>query len=373
LPLAGELVLIQAMLVGLNYPYAWNIYGRYFGGGNPPGAEPLIDHWTDHLRTNLVTLRDTLGMTVVRIFLMCNANNYGVAEPGAVEQPRSVPGPMLAQLARMFEVFAETRLLVIPSIIDFKAFGRFKILSPARSLEPRTRAIDNGCGDRDAILTDPEQRSFFLDEVVRRFAAIAARFTKVIHSMEIINEPRWNIGALFNPDHIAGGLKIPKADMLDFLNRALEIMKESDLPSTVGHRFRGDLKEMPSGTRPQFHYYPLRAKRLGPLRIPRAIDPILKDRSLEFAGATGAFLGEIGTSAAHGEPWPELHGADAGGTYERVLERLKFVRSRNYPLVLLWPDVEGQVFNPGLPGGGPDPIHLSAEAQKGVIAFLKAS
>jgi hypothetical protein len=41
--------------------------------------------------------------------------------------------------------------------------------------------------------------------------------------------------------------------------------------------------------------------------------------------------------------------------------------------VLLWPDVEGQVFNPGLPGGGPDPIHLSAEAQKGVIAFLKAS
>jgi hypothetical protein len=348
----------SAMELGLNYPYAWNIYGRYFGGGNPPGSEPLIDHWTENLQRNLLTLRDTLGMSVVRIFLLCNAFNYGTAAPGRLEQPRTAPAPMLAHLTRMLEAFAATRMLVIPSIIDFKAFGRYR--------------PDNGCGNREAILTNPRERQLFLDEVVKTFAAAAKPYENAVHSLEIMNEPRWNIGALYNPAHIAGGLRIPKADMIDFLSRAVQIVNDQGLPSTVGHRFLGDLRELPTGTRPQFHYYPLRAKRIGPIGIPRSIDPVLKDRSLPRAEVTGAFLGEIGTSAEHGEPWPELHGADAAETRARVRERLKLARNRNYRLVLLWPDSEGQVFNPGLPGGGPDPIHLTSEAQEGVIDFLKA-
>jgi hypothetical protein len=347
------------MQLGLNYPYAWNIYGRYFGGGNPPGSEPLIDHWTLNLQKNLLVLRDTLGISVVRIFLLCNAHNYGTGRPGAVEQPSAVPAPMLAHLTRMFEAFAAARMLVIPSIIDFKAFGRY--------------ALDNGCGNREAILTNPRERGFFLENVVKGFAAVAKRHESAVHSLEIMNEPRWNIGALYDPAHIAGRLRIPKADMIDFLSRAVRIVNDQGLPSTVGHRFLGDLRQLPTGTRPQFHYYPLRAKRIGPIGIPRSVDPILKDRTLPRAEVTGAFLGEIGTSAEHGEPWPELHGADDGGTRERVRERLNLARNRNYRLVLLWPDREGQVFNPGLPGGGPDPIHLTAEAQQGVIDFLKVN
>jgi hypothetical protein len=363
--------------VGLNYPHAWNIYGRYFGAGNPPGSEPLIDHWTENLRANLLTLRDTLGMSVVRIFLLCNAHNYGAATPEGVRQPGALPPSMLAHFTRMLEAFADTRMLVIPSLVDFKAFGRNKILSPARfesgssSRPPRLlrRAVSNGCGNRDAILTNPEERAIFLERVVKTLAHAAGPFAASIHALEIMNEPRWNVGALHNPDHIAGGLRIPKPDMIDFLNRALRIVSDAGLPSTVGHRFREDFRELPTGTRPQFHYYPLRTRRIGPVTIPAAVDPILKDRRLPRAELTGAFLGEIGTSAEHGEPWPALRGADSAGTRERVFERLKHARERNYPLVLLWPDVEGRVFNPGLPRGGPDPIHLTPAAQAGVIDF----
>jgi hypothetical protein len=68
----------ERMSVGLNYPIPWNAYGYYFGGGDPPGSDSKLDHWTTNLRRNLAELRRELDIRVVRIFLLCNASNYGV-------------------------------------------------------------------------------------------------------------------------------------------------------------------------------------------------------------------------------------------------------------------------------------------------------
>jgi hypothetical protein len=156
--------------------------------------------------------------------------------------------------------------------------------------------------------------------------------------------------------------------MIAFLSAGVALIKKHDFPSTVGHRFEDDMAELPTGSKRQFHFYPVSLS--GGL-LPEDIDPVIKDRHLERHSTTRAFLGEIGTSSDHGVSWPDLDGADQGGARFRVRERLNFVKSQGYPLVLLWPDSDGTVFNPGLPGGGPDPIKLSANAQAGVIDFMK--
>jgi hypothetical protein len=370
------------MMVGMNYPHPWNIYGVYFGGGIPPGSQPLMNNWTVNLKTNLIKLRDELNMKVVRIFLMCNGFGYGSATPGTVKQPPDVPGPMLTHLQQMLQAFQDTNMLVIPSIIDFKAFGRFKILAPA-VFEPSERGTvppklvspqrDNACGDREAIINDDKEREFFLETVVRKMCDAAVPFKDNVYAMEVMNEPRWNIGATFNPDHIAGGPTVDESAMVKFLNGALQIMKDRGLRCTVGHRFVEDLDTLPTGDRPQFHYYPLSPRTIPGtnIQIPKSFDPVLKDRVLELADITGAFLGEFGTNVANGELWPELAGADNGTTRTRVLERLKHIKTKRFPVALLWPDIDGKTFNPGLPGGGPDPIHLSQDAQDAVKDFMK--
>src|SRR5262245_48864782 len=45
-------------------------------GGKPPG-KPDFDRWIPDLGTNLRFLRDELNIHHVRIFLLCNAYNYG--------------------------------------------------------------------------------------------------------------------------------------------------------------------------------------------------------------------------------------------------------------------------------------------------------
>src|SRR5688572_4401320 len=67
--------------LGFNYPFPWNAYGRYFGRGAPPGTEPELGRWLIELDQNLAVLRGRLGMRVVRLFLLCNAWNYGAIEP----------------------------------------------------------------------------------------------------------------------------------------------------------------------------------------------------------------------------------------------------------------------------------------------------
>src|SRR6478752_9712750 len=118
-------------IIGLNYPVPWQAYGIYLGGGNPCGSNPALDVWPANLKQNLIDLRDQLNMKIVRIFLLCNAVNYGSVSNDldhVFTPPPSLHPKVRQQLQAMFQAFKDTNMLVIPSLIDFKAFGRFSLL-----------------------------------------------------------------------------------------------------------------------------------------------------------------------------------------------------------------------------------------------------
>lgn len=370
---------LNKMMVGFNYPHPWNVYGIYLGSGNPPGSQPGMDVWTTNLKSNLKTLRDDLGIRVVRIFLLGNAANYGSVAPGPIvgdvtatgttTLPTALHPKVSAQLTEMFQAFSDADMLCIPSLIDFKAFGRRVVLRPGPPV------VTNGCTNHHDIANDATIRQAFFDQVLRPFLIISKPFRSAVYAWEVQNEPIWNVASVsattilspFQLD-VAGGATITSSTMRTFLQEAIDIIEgfpvEPRYRATVGHRFKDDLGSFPTGRARQFHYYPLQVTVDVPLVGPQAV--VVADRELPKFKDTEAFLGEIASGPRHGSPWPELGGADTGGTRTRVLERLKHAQSKGYALTLLWPDVE-----PGAAFPGPDPIKLSADAQNGINDFQK--
>jgi len=349
------------MMVGVNYPVPWNVYGIYLGSGNPPGSCPGMDVWPSNLATNLITLRDELGVQVVRVFLLGNAANCGAVVDGRTTLPEVLDPRVIRQLAAMFEAFAEAKLLVIPSLIDFKAFGERRVLGRAPT------APTNGCTDRHDIVNDLAIRQSFFDRVLRPFLAVSKPFRSIVYAWEVQNEPIWNVRELSFTSIVTdlersavGRTKISRALMQAFLQQAVDIIERFDVEprfkATVGHRFARDLERFPTGQLRQFHYYPLQLLGVG-----------LVDRTLPDAATTRAFLGEV-AAGTHGHPWPELAGADSlrAGTRARVRERLRLARHKGYPLTLLWPDTDGHH-----PFPGPDPLKFSRAAQDGIKDFQK--
>lgn len=367
------------MMLGLNYPHPWNVYGIYLGSGNPPGSQPGMDDWITNLSSNLKFLRDDLGIQIVRIFLLGNAANYGSVTPGPVVKDVTITGRMVlpaalhpkvsAQLTAMFQAFHAADMACIPSLIDFKAFGRRVVLRPGRP------PLTNGCTNRHDIANDASIRRAFFDQVLRPFLALARPFRSVVYAWEVQNEPIWNVASLsattmaspFQLD-VAGGATVRRATMGTFLQEAIDIIEtfpvEPSYRATVGHRFKADLAHLPTGSARQFHYYPVQVSVNVPRFGPRTL--VVADRRLPTFEETRAFLGEIAAGPREGSPWPELNGADTGDTRTRVFERLKLARSKGYELTLLWPDVEPRAVFPG-----PDPIKLSAAAQEGIKDFQR--
>lgn len=349
------------MMVGINYPVPWNVYGIYLGSGNPPGSCPGMDVWPANLARNLAVLRDELGIQVVRLFLLGNAANYGAVAGGRTTLPDALDARVTDQLASMFGAFADAKLLVIPSLIDFKAFGVRKLVGRA------SKAPTNGCTDRHDIVNDNAIRARFFDQVLRPFLAISKPFRDVLYAWEVQNEPIWNVNEpsltslVTDLERTAvGKTRVTRFKMQTFLQEAIDIIERFDVEprfsATVGHRFVRDLDRFPTGQLRQFHYYPL--KLLGLTVV---------DRTLPAAATTRAFLGEI-AAGIHGDPWPELAGADSpqAGTRARVRERLRLAQHKGYQLTLLWPDADGRH-----PFPGPDPLKFSRAAQDGIKDFHK--
>ena len=367
------------MMLGLNYPHPWNVYGIYLGSGNPAGSQPGMDTWVTNLRSNLKVLRDDLGIRVVRIFLLGNAANYGSVAPGPVVRDVTITGRMTlpaalhpkvsVQLTEMFQAFDAANMLCIPSLIDFKAFGRRVVLRPGPP------PLTNGCTNRHDIANDPSVRQAFFDQVLRPFLALSQPFRSAVYAWEVQNEPVWNVASLsattiaspFQLD-VAGGATVRSSTMSTFLQEAIDIIEgfpvEPRYRASVGHRFVADLASIPSGSARQFHYYPVQVSANVPRLGPRTL--VVADRQLPTFEETRAFLGEIAAGPREGSPWPELGGRDTGDTRTRVFERLKLAESKGYELTLLWPDVE-----PGAMFPGPDPIKLSADAQEGIKDFQR--
>jgi hypothetical protein len=378
------------MIVGMNYPHPWNAFGVYLGGGSPPGSQPGIDVWTTNLLFNLFFMKDQLNLRVVRIFLLGNAFNYGSFKPtggtplsrfGSSQlfvPPKTLHPKFGEHVTAMFQAFQTAGMLVIPSLIDFKAFGR-------------PLSIPNGCTGKFDIAANDATRRIFFKQVLDEFLRLSVPFRDVIYAWEVQNEPFWNISSFLAnaaSSTVAGGPTLSAAQEKTFLNEALALMatgvqrhatpNDNVLPgehfqTTVGHRFLSDLSELPTGTKRQFHYYPFSVgpdSGIGPI-IPRFF---LADGTLPPFSETNAFLGEIGIeppSAGHGDLWAQVNGLDnTTATNVRVRERLQFVQSQGYPMVLMWPDgVDGPVKEPPFPG--PDPVKLSSGAQQGILEFMR--
>jgi hypothetical protein len=336
--------------VGFNYPYPWNAYGVYLGSGNPWGSNSALDGWPEQLRDNLARLRD-LGVSVVRVFLLGNAANYGRVGANGFVPPARLDDRVLDQLGRMFESFKATELRVIPSLLDFKALGR------------RRAGVENGCGERTAIARSPALRAAFVDQVLRPFLNASLPYRAQIHAWEVMNEPVWNV-LPFVPPHIAGGRSIGLFGLREFLRELLDVIQQPPFgfPSTVGHRFARDLLYFPTGTRPQFHFYPAKFRGL-----------YVSDRTLPHASETHAFIGELGSLGCdpqgryrHGQPFRELGGQDDADEASRVRSRLSLARDKGYELSLLWPDV---LREPAV--GAPDVLKLTPGAQRGIAEFCR--
>src|SRR6187399_338846 len=245
------------MKVGFNYPVPWNVYGIYLGSGNPPGTSPGMDVWPQNLRTNLSVLKRELGIEVVRMFLLGNAANYGTVSGRTTILPARLDPRVTEQLGEMFQAFADARMLVIPSLIDFKAFGQRQLLKAGPP--PCT----NGCTDRQAIVNDAATRRGFFDQVLKPFLAISRPFRDVVYAWEVQNEPIWNVTEVRLTSlvtgyqrGVAGGTTVSKPAMRAFLQEAIDIIEGFDVAprfhATVGHRFRQDLERFPTGTLRQF-------------------------------------------------------------------------------------------------------------------------
>jgi len=339
-----------AVRVGFNYPYPWNAYGIYLGSGNPCGSNAAFDAWPEGLERNLEKLRD-LGVSVVRLFLLGNAANYGSFRAGDFRPPAALDARVLDQIGRMFEAFARTGLQVIPSLLDFKAFGH------------RLPGVENGCGERADIVRLSSVRAAFVEGVLRPLLDASRAYRAQIHAWEVMNEPVWNV-LPFAPPFIAGGRSLGVFELRAFLRELLGVIEGAPFgfPSSVGHRFSRDLGYLPTGTAPQFHFYPARYRGV-----------YVSDRTLPAAAATRAFLGEIGTLGRddagrfrHGHPWRELAGEDARDEAARVRSRLTLAREKGYALTLLWPDLLREP-----PVGAPDVIKLTPGAQRGLAAFTR--
>jgi len=331
--------------LGLNYPFPWNAYGRYFGRGAPPGSEPELGRWLSELDRNLEVLKGRLGMSVVRLFLLCNGWNYGRLEAGRFVPPSELEGVFIEDLTRCLAIFRARGLKVIPSLFDFKAFGRSHACS--------------GCGDRERILSDPWVQRTVLEQTLGKFLAASRPYRDVVLAWEVMNEPIWNVTRLA-PRSAAGGPTTSAPVMSAFLERALARIDSEGFGSTVGHRYARDLSRYPSGTMRQFHFYPT-----------GLFGQSVVDRRLPDFDSTRAILGEFGVQAPgeQGELWPELRGADRGGTRARTAARLRHVQSKGYRLALLWPDgIDGAGGRTVPPGD--DPLQLSADAQSGVEDYL---
>ena len=136
--------------------------------------------------------------------------------------------------------------------------------------------------------------------MLKPFLAVSAEpaLRKTIFAWEVINEPRWPLtnvslinllpGVPPRPHTSTLGNDLDQEEMSTFIREALNIIEAAGFPSTVGHRFLGDLTReslpgsaMPGGTMPQFHYYAKKAPSLAlPSQNPGSSEPARSRRRL---------------------------------------------------------------------------------------------
>ena len=365
----------QRMSVGVNYPWAWNKFGVYFGSGErEPGDRPEYDVWLDNLDRNLDRLRE-VGVSVVRMFLFCNATNLGSTRAGRRPRvrPRSAVGvvhaarwfarmrrwsrfvppatvsPIYAeQLHTMLRIFNRNGMLLIPSLTSFEAFAQ----------GPRASG-------RTDIVVDEAMKDWFLSRVVDPLLDVASTDgnDKAVFAWEVMNEPGQVTESLYVSLLQKTELPISRLHMVGFLSDVIARIEGKGFESTVGHHHAGDL-DLPTGSLPQFHYYPQDTAWMKGLFVPSRLPP-----QHETAAFVGEFPSEyVQPDQRHSAPWPEIPvSLQSAGALSRTVARLRLLEAKGYGLALLWPD-RAVHFEPETASS--EPLQFSEGVLEGIRAYL---
>jgi hypothetical protein len=368
------------MEVGYNYTWAFNRYGTHIGPRDiehdpPSGVNDAMPVWLEPhptapqgtLDRNLRTLRDELNIRKVRMFLLCNAFNYGsrpVPNPrGSGPQVFTAPDPahplFVEHFKKMLEVFQRLEMQILPSIIDFGAFYPM--------------GAGSGGGRRDILFS---QQTTFLTGLLEPLVKASIPFRSAVFAWEVVNEPVWNtISAPFfgRPHTNSSGPDCDKQLMGGFILACCTVIERNGFDSTVGHRFLKDLfSPMGTGTKAQYHYYGATSilRFLGGVDDPNPIPDFSDPRSKQ------AFIGEIGTAPGGsknqfgdeepGAPWPECNGADTTRR-SAAFERLKVLARHGYKLAFVWPDRSDK--EPGIVND--DELKLSSDIKESIKQFTR--
>ncbi len=360
-----------AMLLGFNYAWAYNKYGLYFGPfwpnpvlppqppsdpaepltqkdrfGNDLQEDPMATGWLPSFSRNVSYLRRQLQISVVRVFLLCNGQNWGgVDASGAFKPPPYLHPRFRYHFRGMLKACADVGMQLIPSLIDF---GIGKPGQKDRRLP---------------IVTDSQVQTLFYDQVLEPLLLESTNYRSTIYAWEVMNEPSWLTAHYFANewrwyvpwDYLPSSPLASEGQLTSFLNAGIQRIERSGFRSTVGHRYFSDLKKFPTGNTPQFHYYP-------------SSSPVNDDPStlpdMTGAAAPVPILGEFGILPEQGGLWSELGGRDGGRTDDRVAARLQAANAKHYTLAIVWPDYP----DPG--DSEVDPLKLSSAAEQGIRTFL---
>lgn len=333
------------LLIGFNYPWAFEAFGFYFGPHHREGEadvpDALLDSWPKYFASNLEVLREKYGVWVIRIFLLCNSHNWGgVDSMGIWHPPNSLNPKFLADLHAMLAAIKAQGMMVIPSLLDFQI------------ADPNSRSEK-----RYSIVSDPIVSSVFFDQVLEPFLDVAKQYESTIWAWEVMNEPVWMTNQIW-PNGKLARPAMSKDQLNRFLEDAVARIAKKGFLSTVGHRYFSDLDDLVTGSVHQFHFYPkYRLSVVTPFTDPAELPT--------YDASNPAILGEFGASADHGDPWSELKGMDAGSARERVAHRFMAAERKNYRLAMLWPDERWDKVETG------DQIKLSTDAAAGLEFFAR--
>jgi hypothetical protein len=359
------------MKLGYNYTWAFDKYGLWFGphmenpvlppqpalSDGPPETWPTaqirdaryavksprpeyaeVDGWVDVLPDRFGYLHNKLQIDVVRIFLLCNAQNYGSLDGSGTYQPPQYLHPRFRwHFQQILNAAEDVGVQLIPSLLDFG------IGNPDTASVRRTPILQDGA---------------FFDTVFEPLLEMSKANASQIYAWEVMNEPSWLTGHYFpfrlglSPGTwLPTGPAVSEQVLNDFLVEGVKRIAQHGFASTVGHRFLSDLDKFEPGSIRQFHYYPSKIN-ADPSELPDA-------RKIGLP-----ILGEFGSSPDDGGPWNELKTHDAGRTDERVFQRLTAAENKGYPLALVWPD------HPDPGDHEIDPLKLSSDAEAGIKKFL---
>lgn len=406
------------MQVLYNYPCGLVQYGTYLGihkanpklpATPPPPNDPVdnefmpIENWLfapagssgpGPFEKNLTELK-SIGVTHVRLFLMCNAFNWGTIVDGKLEAPPYLHPRFMVHFREVLRICKLTGIKLIPSLIDFGI------------CEPKL-----GDDRRTDIVKDFDMQQKFYNQVFTPMLdeSIINGNDQVIFAWEIMNEPLW-LSRRFYPwaQEVSVKLAVPvlgrvlfsgkvtkpfqlNLDTVDpvtvdaFLQEGItRVAKHSAklqkatgdttrvLHSTVGHRFFSELLTRPTGTRPQFHFYPSAAATAtgfgdASVLLTGPLDPSGKPHIRKDGRPLAEpFIGELGSSEEQSDPWSELSGRDVPGPRERVRARLFGAERKGFTLAGIWPN---RMQVDAVPGNR-DPLKLTADGFDGIKDYIK--